>query len=322
VTVAGESTADLKFELEPSDSKAAHLTVKTSLPDAEVLVDGQVVGKTPLPTSLTLIPGHRAVELRRVGYVGSRKEITLGDGASGALAFDLEEDSAAATEGWGYLVLAISESEAEVSIDGRPRGVYQKSLRLPPGAHLLRVERGGFEPIERIADVRPRAETLVRVTLQPTPDTRLSYVEKTRRQQVLGWTTAGIGTAIAAAATVFVIANSGQLDDAKKARSMVDATFASGQICDPAGAGPAMGGHDLCDRQRADAYDKVNNHELRRTIGLVGIGVGAAGMVTGIILLISNDNPHKYDHAESELAITPGGWVDGRGFRLGFQGRF
>jgi hypothetical protein len=328
VTVAGESTAELKFELEPSDSKAAHLTVKTALPDAEVVVDGQVVGKTPLPSSLTLVPGHRSVELRRAGYVPARKEITLGDGASGALAFDLEEDPASTTEGFGYLVLAISENEAEVTIDGRPRGPYKGSLRLPPGAHLLRVDRGGFEPTERLADVRPRAETLVRVTLQPTPDTRLNYVEKARRQQVIGWTTAGVGTAIAAAATVLVLTNSGPLDDAKKARSAVDIKFQPGGICDRSGAGyppepgQPLSGHDRCDQEQNDAYDKVNRLETKRTIGLIGIGVGAAGMITGIVLLIANDNPHKYDHPESELALTPQAWVDGRGFRVGFEARF
>jgi len=322
VTIAGESTAELKFDLEPSDSKAAHLTVKTALPDAEVVVDGQVVGKTPLPSSLTLVPGQRTVELRRAGYVGSRKEITLGDGASGALAFDLEEDPASATEGWGYLVLSISESEAEVSVDGRSRGVYSKSLRLPPGAHLLRVERGGFEPVERIADVRPRAETTVRVTMQPTPDTRVSYVERTRRQKVWGWTTAGIGTAVAAAATAFVIVNNGKIEDAKKVRADVDASFAPKGPCDEMDTAVMGGGHDACRARRADAYNKVNDLETRRTIGLVGIGVGAAGLVTGIVLLITNDNPHKYDRAETEVALTPQGWIDRGGFRLGFQARF
>jgi hypothetical protein len=319
VTVAGESTADLKFELEPSDSKAAHLTVKTALPDAEVVVDGQVVGRTPLPSSLTLIPGHRNVELRRAGYVGSRKEITLGDGASGALAFDLEEDPTSATEGWGYLVLSVSENEAEVTIDGRPRGVYRKSLRLPPGAHLMRVERGGFEPTERVTDVRPRSETVVRVTLQPTPDTRVSYVERTRRQQAWGWTAAGIGTGLAAAATVFVIVNGSSLDDAKKKRSEIDALFVEGsnKECDP-----HLQQAKDCDQRLADAYDKVNGLELRRTIGLIGLGVGAAGMVTGLVLLITNENPHKYDHPETELALTPFGWADANGFRLGFRARF
>jgi hypothetical protein len=319
ITIAGESTADLKFELEPSDSKAAHLTVKTALPDAEVVVDGQVVGKTPLPSSLTLIPGHRTVELRRAGYVGSRKEITLGDGASGALSFDLEEDPASATEGWGYLTLSISETEAEVSVDGKARGVYSKSLRLPPGAHLLRVERGGFEPVERIADVRPRDQTTVRVTMQPTPDTRLGYVQRTRRQRAWGWTATGAGAVIAAAATVFVVTNSSSLEDAKKERDAIDALFVenSGKECDP----HLQQKPDCQSRQQA-AYDKVNDHQLKQTIGLIGIGVGAAALVTGTVLLLTNDNPNKYDHPETEVAITPLGWVDRGGFRLGFQARF
>lgn len=318
VTIAGETSADLSFELMPSDAKAAHLTVRTALPDAEVVVDGQVVGKTPLPTSLTLVPGKRAVELRRPGYVTSRKEITLGDGASGALSFDLEEDPAAVTEGWGYLVLAISEDEAEVSIDGKPRGVYRKSLRLPPGAHTLRVDRGGFEPLERTADVRPRAETVVRVTLQPTPETRVNYVERTRRQRVWGWTTAGVGAVLAGAATAFVLVNEGQIDDAKKARDVVDAKFLPRGPCDPMDATP----HDQCNAERGEAYDKVNNLNLRRTIGLVGIGVGAAALVTGVVLLVRNDDPDKYDRAGAELSLIPQGWADAQGFHVGLVGRF
>jgi hypothetical protein len=320
VTIAGETSGELKFDLVPSDAKAAHLFLKTALPDAEVVVDGQVVGRTPLPGSITLIPGHRKVELRRAGYVAAKKEITLGDGASGSLAFDLEEDPAATTEGWGYLVLSISENEAEVSIDGRPRGVYRKSLRVPPGAHLLRVDRGGFEPIERLADVRPRSETVVRVTLQPTPDTRLAYVEGARLKRTVGWTTAGIGTAVAAAATVFVLVNAKSLDDAKKKRTEIDAVSVrgSGLRCDPA--------TDLtrttCEEDRQAAYDKVNDYQLRQTIGIVGLVAGGVGMITGAVLLITGNNPHKYDHPESELALTPLGWLDRDGVKVGFRARF
>jgi hypothetical protein len=320
ITIAGETSGELKFDLEPSDAKAAHLYLKTALPEAEVVVDGQVVGRTPLPGSLTLVPGRRNVELRRAGYVAAKKEITLGDGASGTLAFDLEEDPSTATEGWGYLVLSISEDEAEVSVDGRPRGVYRKSLRVPPGAHLLRVERGGFEPIERLTDVRPRSETVVRVTLQPTPDTRVAYVERARFRRTLGWTAGGIGTAIAAAATVFVVVNSSSLSDAKKKRDAIDfdSVEMSGRRCDPR--------MDLtkttCEQDRVDAYDKVNEHQTLQTIGLIGLGVGAAGMVTGTILLLTSDNPNKYDRTESEMALAPLGWIERDGFRVGFRARF
>jgi hypothetical protein len=320
ITVAGEASASLKFDLDPSDAKGAHLTLKTALPDAEVVIDGQVVARTPLPSSLTVIPGRRVVELRRPGYVPARKEISLGDGASGTLAFELEEDPHAATEGWGYLTLAISEDEAEVTVDGHPRGVYRKSLRLPPGAHTLRVERGGFEPLERITDVRPRAETLVRVTLQPTPDTRVAYLDRTRRQRTWGWTTASVGAGIAGVATVFVLLNESKLDTAKKDRAAIDMLFVPGSNleCDPKGQQKPD-----CDQRRDDAYEKVNDLNLRRTIGLVALGVGAAALVTGTVLILINDNPHKYDRVESgEMALTPVGWFDRDGGLVGVRARF
>jgi hypothetical protein len=127
---------------------------------------------------------------------------------------------------------------------------------------------------------------------------------------------------VAAAATAFVIVNNGKIEDAKKVRADVDASFAPKGPCDEMDTAVMGGGHDACRARRADAYNKVNDLETRRTIGLVGIGVGAAGLVTGIVLLITNDNPHKYDRAETEVALTPQGWIDRGGFRLGFQARF
>jgi hypothetical protein len=164
--------------------------------------------------------------------------------------------------------------------------------------------------------------------LQPTPETRLAYIQRTRRQQAWGWGTTAVGTGVAAAAAVFVVLNQKGLDDARKSRDAVDAKFLPKAICDTAGEGyppepgQALSGHDRCDKERSDAYDKVNDRELRRTIGLVTLGVGAAGMVAGAILLLTNDSPHKYDHPESELALTPLGWVDGGGLHVGFRARF
>ena len=52
------------------------------------------------------------------------------------------------------------------------------------------------------------------------------------------------------------------------------------------------------------------------------MGVGAAGMVTGLVLLLANENPHRYDRPENELALVPLGWVDARGVNVGVQLRF
>ena len=44
------------------EGKAAHLKVNTHLRGADVLVDGQATGKTPLATSLTIAPGQHKIE--------------------------------------------------------------------------------------------------------------------------------------------------------------------------------------------------------------------------------------------------------------------
>jgi len=45
-------------------------------------------------------------------------------------------------------------------------------------------------------------------------------------------------------------------------------------------------------------------------------------VLTGAVLLITSNNPHKYDHPESELAVTPLGWLDRDGVKVGFRARF
>ena len=78
-----------QLELAPSELRLAHLAIHAAVPDAEVLVDGQRVGRTPLPGSIAVPPGRRVVELRRAGYRSERREVTVDDGATGELAFEL-----------------------------------------------------------------------------------------------------------------------------------------------------------------------------------------------------------------------------------------
>ena len=114
ITVAGETTQRLALDLAPSELRLAHLAIHTAVPDAEVLVDGQRVGRTPLPGSIAVPPGRRVVELRRPGYRSERREVAVDDGATGELAFDLAEDPTAPSKG-GRLVLAVSGSPTRTS---------------------------------------------------------------------------------------------------------------------------------------------------------------------------------------------------------------
>ena len=103
---------------------------------AEVEVNGNAVGVTPLSASVAVSPGKVRVVLRRTGDSPVERTVTLDDGARGELAFTLDEDPAAPPSTKGVLRLAALEGDAEVSVDGVPRKLSGASLSLPVGLTL------------------------------------------------------------------------------------------------------------------------------------------------------------------------------------------
>ena len=119
VTVAGGATAEVKLDLVEMQGRVAHATIRTHLPGADIVIDDQVVAKTPLQKSLTVAPGQHKIELRRAGYATARQDLLLGDGASGEVALEPEEDRTALGTLGGTLALEASETEPVVTVDGK-----------------------------------------------------------------------------------------------------------------------------------------------------------------------------------------------------------
>ena len=317
VTVAGDTTIDVAFDLIPTESEAAHLRVTTNIPDVEIAVDGQPVGKTPLASSLTVAPGNHAVEARRVGYQPARRELALQNGAEADVALELVEVGADA-HARGTLALAISEPEAEVSVDGVPRGVYRGSLSLPAGRHVIRLARAGFVDAERTVDVATSGTTTEAVTLEPTPDTRAAYVAHARGVRTWGWTGVIAGGALAVAGGVLAAVEWKPTSDARAAR---DQLFAPGQVCDtPAGESAST----ACLDHLGPANDSVNSHLLWRNAGFITAGVGVAAVAVGSYLLATGDDPSRYDARAYHARVAPDLLVGVAANRLsvGLAGRF
>jgi tetratricopeptide (TPR) repeat protein len=293
VTVAGGAKTSLEFNLTPMEGRLAHLSLKSRLPGADVMLDGELVGRTPLTSSLTLMPGSHKVELARSGYRTARTELTLGDGASGEIALEPEEDRAEVARIGGDLKLAITETEALITLDGTPRGPYTASLRLAPGTHHLLVERGGFRPNERDVDVGAGQTTVVSIALDPTPEMRELYVGRARSQRTWSWIGIGGGLALAGGGTGFLVYNSSAKTDAR-----ADYDAAVGRlrreegVCDTRGT---SGDAKACNDAVLAAQDKLDSAKGRDVIGYIGIGVGAAVTGLGLYFLLTGDNPSKYD---------------------------
>ncbi len=77
VSVLSQSQSKVAFQLQPEE---ARLVVTVSAPGAEVRLDGEPVGRSPLPEALVVTPGQHAVDVKLAGYLPDHRELTLAAG--------------------------------------------------------------------------------------------------------------------------------------------------------------------------------------------------------------------------------------------------
>jgi hypothetical protein len=290
VTVAGSAKDPLVFELLPSDTQPAHLVLKTALPEGDVLVDGHVVGKTPLAASLALPSGAHVIEVRRPGYGTAKQDVTLGAGSTGELALEPQVDPTALAREGGYLALNVSEKEATAFVDGQPRGVYTSPLRLPHGVHLLRVEHAGFFPFERKIEVPKGSTKTVTVELMPTPEARDAYRSRTVTQRTWGYITTGTGAVLTAGGVTFLVLNKIDQSTKEDAFQKQVARNQPGGECDVTTERPPD-----CQAAVDITLRELQSSRAREKYGWITAGLGAASVGLGLVLLFTNDDPNRYE---------------------------
>ena len=311
VTIASGEKQSLELNLVAMQGRLAHVAIKTHLPGADVFADDEKVGTTPLAASVSLAPGNHRIELRRAAYATARTEIALGDGATGEVSLEPDEDAAAVATLGGRLALDIGETQAVVTVDGRPRGVYVAALRLAPGPHHVLVERGNFEPFERDVVVQPGATLTFHVDLEPTPEFRARYESHAQSQRTWGLIGMIGGAVLAGAGAGLIAYDSGQRRSGQATVNMLHAqsTMGSGEVCD---MGQQFDTYQQnCLNPLATANGKVSDANTRDIFGWSAVGVGAASVVLGIVLFATAD-PHAYDRPGASVGRMPTFWV-GRG---------
>ncbi|MBN2575515.1 MAG: PEGA domain-containing protein [Deltaproteobacteria bacterium] len=299
VTVAGQARAELTFELEPTDTKVAHVAIHSPLPGAEVRVDDVLVGKTPFAAPLSVAPGRRVFEIQRPGYMISRRELNLSDGVHTAVGFDPDEDPQPG-DARGRLRLAVGGGDVIVTIDGRPRGVYRQPYDLPAGPHTVKLEQAGFESLERLTEVPAGDEVTVKVNLRPTVETRAAYVSHARSVRSWAYVALVSGAVIAGVSTGVALWSNGKLPAAESKLADVerDAKLGGGGSCDMSGEwNPDK--ELTCRMRMDDAVGDVNFYKNWRLGGIIGAAAGAAVLGTGIVLLVTGPDPGLYDREET-----------------------
>ena len=120
------------------------------------------------------------------------------------------------------LVVAVSETDALLSVDGRPPEPLAGPIRLPVGPHHLTLTRAGFEPAELDVTIARGATFNTTVNLQATADTRDAYLARIHERRIWGWTSAGVGVAALATGVVLLVTGHSALNSANDNLTMVD----------------------------------------------------------------------------------------------------
>lgn len=306
LVLAGGRAEPVAFELQPTDKLLAHVAIECAVPGAEVWIDGERVGRTPLPATLAVAPGTRAIELRRAGYVTARQELAVGEGASASVRMALVEDEAAPLGVLGRLAVIASEREITVAVDGRTLGAYRESVLLPQGPHRVRIERGGFEPTERDVEVRAGETTELRATLVPTAETRLAHVEGVQTQRTWGLIATASGAALLIGGGIAGVWAQTTLPELEDELSAAEQSFTngSGTDCDTSTGLDDRDMRPICQARIDDAAASLDDRMLLRTIGFVAFGAGVAAATVGVVLLVTNDDEDKYEESASTPAIA------------------
>jgi hypothetical protein len=164
---------------------------------------------------------------------------------------------------------------------------------------------------------------MVAVALDPTPEMRELYVGRARSQRLWSWITIGAGVAIAGGGTALLF-----YDASARTTARADLADAEGKVerkegvCDTGGLG---GDVEKCNAPIFAAQEKIDDSNKRDIIGYVGIGVGAAATGLGLYLLLSGDNPTKYDRKPtSDIvgSLTPRFSIGPNGGALSLSGAF
>jgi hypothetical protein len=319
--VSGQQT-DVAVQLLPLQGALAHLMVRASLPGADVVVDGKLVGRTPMPTSLALPPGRHEVTLRRPGYRATPVDITLADGSTGEIAIEAAENPAEAAMVGGHIELDINQADANISIDGVPR--FRGDLTLPAGPHRLTVARAGFLPVERELIVDQGHSKTVRVELQPTEETRATYTHRVSAQRRNAWITIASGAVVAGVGTYMIVHAQSKQRSADDAQAELQKSLSppTGECYHvPGSTAFTQAQVDYCQAKSDKANSLGNNTKVWKWAGWATAGVGGAAIVTGVILRIVADDMKKVTVA-SGTQLQPFAWTQPQGGGFGILGRF
>lgn len=182
-----------------AEPRQGTLVVQGSQPGAEVLVDEQPVGQTPLEP-LSLAPGSHTLRVRLPGYTEYTDVFRIEPGQATEVAVDLIALSQ-------VLSVVTEPPGGHVYIDGNFMGEAPVEFDLLEGAHSLRITSRGYEETIREIEARAGSREELRIDLVALPEGALDDTPHVTQwyEEPVTWIAVG-GGAVAIAVTIAIVA--------------------------------------------------------------------------------------------------------------------
>jgi hypothetical protein len=157
-----QALVQLKMEPGADDRGMSILRVQSTVPDAEVFLDGSTLGKAPIDRH-DLAAGKHYVIIRKEGYEEFKREVYLFEGQPVSLVADLRAV--------GKLRMLSNPEGAEVTIDGEPIGKTPiERDDIAAGDHQFAFKLKGYYDHKETITVVGGKERLISPDLKPMPN--------------------------------------------------------------------------------------------------------------------------------------------------------
>jgi formylglycine-generating enzyme required for sulfatase activity len=145
------------------------LNLSSTPSGANVTVDGEFQGKTPLELEMSPGRGHR-ISVFKPGYRRHSSSIEMSAGEVSSKAIRL-------TAQLGEVRFNIAPAQAILRVNGKPRGAGSQTLSLPAFEQSIEVALEGHATVRQRITPRPGLQQVVNVSLQTERESRLSRLK-------------------------------------------------------------------------------------------------------------------------------------------------
>lgn len=157
-TLTPEAKAQGQDMLAAAKGFVSRVTLGTTEADADVLVDGELVGKTPLAQPLVLDVGPRRIDVRKQGFTPFTQTLVVKGGEEQPLPVTLVRESA-------RIVVSAGENDT-IAVDGAVVGKARFAGTFPPGGHSVLITAPGRRPYRAQVDLAADGTRTLDVTLE------------------------------------------------------------------------------------------------------------------------------------------------------------